>query len=321
MDLHELQQEVAALHAQNQQLQMALQAQQQVHQQAQQHADQPQPAVVQGPQPAPPLADVAHLARLIKPTTYSGTRNATDLNTWLFQLGQYFEVTHVMNDAQRIQVAGLLMTGQAADWFRDMHQHIHAYDEPLTWATFEQSMRAVFQPLGREITARDKLHVAVQRNKDTLSHYTSYMRSLFLAIPNISEDEKLDRYVRGLQPYLQREVRPRRPPTFDVAVEIAMSYDSLRSSMRNSYQFHSYTGRSQSTSHAQQSGGDDMEIDAIQHEDRNNQRKKDRPQCYNCLKYGHFAKDCRSPRHPDADKRFGKKSGNGRSGQSPPNKQ
>jgi hypothetical protein len=120
MDLHELQQEVAVLHAQNQQLQMqmALQAQQHAaHQPAQPQGAQ-QPAEFQCPQPAPPLADVAHLARKNKPTTCSATRNAIELNTWLFQLGQYFEATpYVMNDAQRIQVAGLLMTGQAADWF------------------------------------------------------------------------------------------------------------------------------------------------------------------------------------------------------------
>jgi Ty3 transposon capsid-like protein/Zinc knuckle len=282
--------QLAALQVQFQQLQAELH-----HLQIAQPANPP----VQGP--VPHSDPVAQLVRTLKPAPYSGMRSETSLDTWLFQLGQYFEAVHIQDDGQRIRVAGMLLAGQAAEWYRDLFQH-HQYEQPLTWHAFEEAMKTMFQPLGREIHARDRLAVAVQRNKDSLSQYTAYMRSLFLSIPNISEDEKLDRYVRGLQLTLQKEVRPRQPSTFDEAVTMAMRFDALRGTMRDPVQHYTNRSNNQRTQHSHT----DMEIDAMQTaEQKNNDKQKGkwRPQCYNCLKYGHFAKDCRSPRHPDADKR------------------
>ena len=48
-----------------------------------------------------------------------------------------------------------------------------------------------------------------------------------MAIPDISEGEKLDRYVRG-QPMLRKEVIMRDPSSFDEAVGMAVRFDSLR---------------------------------------------------------------------------------------------
>lgn len=48
-------------------------------------------------------------------------------------------------------------------------------------------------PVNRERLARDRMANACQRERDNLATYTNYMRRLFMAIPDISEGEKLDR--------------------------------------------------------------------------------------------------------------------------------
>lgn len=116
-------------------------------------------------------------------------------------------------------------------------------------------MKTTFMPLSREKIAREQLSRAKQRDGESVTDYTSRMRGLYLAIPNIAEGEKLDRYVRGLLPYFREKVFTEEPASFEDAVKKAAKYYALKFGFKNNN-----TGE---TSRGIQYGSGDMEVDAI----------------------------------------------------------
>lgn len=257
------------------------------------------------PQQNDPEADVVRrLLRAYKPPTYSGEKGE-ELDTWIFQLEEYFATAGNVSDQQKIQIASLLFKGQLAEWWRDVHNR-PVEQRPSTWEQFVQALTGMFMPIGRSKLARDKLAVARQRERDTLAVYTSYMRRLFLAIPDMAEGEKVDRFVRGLQTRLYKEVMIKDPTTLDEAVAIATRYDALVRMPERSVASHS-----QATSTVEHND-DPMDLDAVrlsnqqsryrsQRQHSDNRRspidmRQRRVRCFNCGKIGHYQADCRKPR-------------------------
>lgn len=260
---------------------------------------------VTAPPPNVPEADVMNrLLRTYKPPAYSGEKGE-ELDTWIFQLEEYFATVGNVTDQQKIRIASLLFKGQTAEWWRDVNAR-SAEQRPSTWTAFVQTLTTMFMPIGRSKLARDKLAVARQRERDTLAFYTNYMRRLYLAIPDMAEGEKVDRYVRGLQTRLYKEVIVKDPATFDEAVAIATRYDALVRTPD-----HSTASYAQATSSAVHD--DPMDLDAVwqrrqqprsrpQWQNINNNNENRRPannirpnniRCFKCGQQGHIALNCR----------------------------
>ena len=171
------------------------------------------------------------VAQGLKPPLFTGERNSVELDTWLFQAHEYFQTISLESDEQRVRAAGLMLGGQAASWYRDVMRR-----EPNAirmWEHFEDSISRMFMPIGREKQARQKLDSAYQRKGDSVADYTTYFRRVVLAIgPGVSEEERLFRYVKGLQDPIQKEVYMREPSSFDEASHIAVRYESLSHAFR-----------------------------------------------------------------------------------------
>lgn len=83
------------------------------------------------------------------------------------------------------------------------------------------------------------------------------MGRLILAISEMAEGEKVDRYVRGLQSRLYKEVMVKDPATFDDPVVIATRYEALlRTPERTTA---SYTQATSAVAHSE----DPMDLDAV----------------------------------------------------------
>ena len=149
---------------------------------------------------------------------YGGGKNE-DLLAWLFQLNEQLALLQIDEDEYRIAFAGTALTGNAMTWYRAMRME----GSVKTWKDFQDSLKAHFYPIDPVKHARDQLHPLTQTG--SVRDYTATFRHLVAIIGSISEDEKLDRYVRGLKTRTRCQVELKEPDSFDEACRLAEMID------------------------------------------------------------------------------------------------
>ena len=149
---------------------------------------------------------------------YSGDKRE-DLLAWLFQVNEHVTLAQINEDEIRIVFAGTALTGNAKTWYRSMRMA----GEVTTWEEFQTNLKAHFYPIDPVKQARDQLHPLTQTT--SVRDYTATFRHLCAIIGNMSEDEKLDRYIRGLKTRTRGQVELKEPETFDEACRLAEMID------------------------------------------------------------------------------------------------
>lgn len=274
---------------------------------------QEQLAAIQAAQPAAEPAhhhDEGPRLKVKVPETFYGNSLKEDVELWLYQVDHWLRAGRVQLEMEKIILATGLLRGAALSWWRSVEL---APNPPITWEDFRGRLKEAFQPINPVETARDRL--ARLRQTTSANAYATIFRNVTLEIPGITDDEKKDRFIRGLKRRTQEEVRLRTPSTFEEAVQLAVRYDSL---MRPS-NWGGGTARDGSSSH----GPAPMELGAITSTNRPssyrpngqnpngrdpngssspNQRTKLTPElrqqlikegkCFYCRKPGHRALQC-----------------------------
>ena len=123
-----------------------------------------------------------------------------------------------MHDA----IAGMALRKEAKVWYH-FARNPDSPNRVTTWKEFTTQLRDNFCPIDPIKVARDR--IADLRQVSSVRDYTSRFRQLTNIITNMSETEKLDRYVRGLKPRTRQEVDMKEPQTFIEAVKIAERID------------------------------------------------------------------------------------------------
>ena len=260
------------------------------------------------PQPQGASSAIAQAMRSnLKPPPYGEKDKAIDADTWLFQMEQWFETQPMLSEHEKVRLAGLLLHGMAASWYRDMTKRPSS-QLPQTFEAFKAEMLSMFMPVNRARMARDQLSTAKQREGEPVEQYTQHMRRLFLAIGTISEDEKVDRFLRGLRPNLRREVYLQEPNDFEAASRIAAKYDALFRSLgrRDVPDSRSFEGSSGAMVEPMDLSG--MNMPHNTRNNRGNPRQGSAPpdkmkdECFHCGKKGHWARDCWSKQKQQSGK-------------------
>jgi hypothetical protein len=150
-----------------------------------------------------------------KPITYDARH---DPELWLYSVDTYYSAVNLTNDAAKISFADALLRGDALTWRRTI-------DMPSDWDSWKTLLISAFQPVNPSETARDRL--ARLRQTTSVRAYVAIFRTVCLLIPMITEDEKKDRFIRGLKPKIMNELRIKPQETFEETVKMAVRLDTL----------------------------------------------------------------------------------------------
>ena len=160
----------------------------------------------------------------VSPGNFHGKQDES-LDAWLFQVEQYIQLCSIPPHQQVIFVSSLLRDN-AAIWWRNQDRMLKLEGEQNTmyWPEFTEALRQQFNPVNMPKRARDKLEFLKQ--KDSVHNYVFEYQSLMLEIPDMSEADRLDRFVRGLKSRTKQEVDGRDPATLMEAIKIAERFDA-----------------------------------------------------------------------------------------------
>ena len=278
-----------------------------------------------------------------QPASFYGGKDADTLDSWLFSVEQYFALVGMRSEEQKVQYAGTYLRGSALIWFRSATStQVSEAMRVTTWERFAREIRLNFCPLNRSKLARDRL--VSMRQHGGLRDYIRDFRTLILDIPGMNEEEKLDRFVRGLKPHIRREVEIREPQSLDRAIQLSERFDALSRSSNSSSSDHGKFNRGRSTeryyrsasSHRDSSGPEPMDLNHVSSKQRRSPsvnfvrappsggkggktfkrltpelRKKllEEGKCLYCREPGHFLNEC--PKRPNGQR--GRPSQGGRS--------
>ena len=87
------------------------------------------------------------------------------------------------------------------------HASIWLHSQTIDWLTIKYSelkseMEKNFRPTDHERKACDELHRCIQQNAMSVTGYITAFRRAAQRVANLSPDERLDKFLRGLKPQL-----------------------------------------------------------------------------------------------------------------------
>ena len=164
------------------------------------------------------------IPRVPKPETFNGRGN---VHTWIRSVEQYFATTGVIDETSKTQFAVNLFRGHVTTW---MQTYSSGTVLP-PWSQVRSELERLFAPISEEQNARDRLATLKQRTG--VAAYAAEFRQLILLLPQLPENDQIDRFARGLKLAASREVYLRAPATLDEAIRIAERYDTITWKLRS----------------------------------------------------------------------------------------
>jgi len=241
------------------------------------------------------------------PAPFDG-RDRQDPTAWCYSMELYFDACHVTDDEERIAFARTRLDKDALIWLRANDDN-GAMADLFTWAEFKTALHRQFQSINPHISARDTLANMRQRPNESVRSYASALRSVFLRLPGITDDEKIDRFLRGLRDsHVREECRIRDIiHEFETLVAVADRIESARrhaQTVRARFNSNSnFNGNSNVNNfqphrpvHTGYNGAQPMELGLVGRPGRlspvDRHRLMEEGRCFYCKEKGHLANQC-----------------------------
>ena len=158
---------------------------------------------------------------LPRPEKFSGEDLKQDPEDFLASLNRLYYLADISTDKDRVGYAATCLTGPALTCINTITSTaMPAETRELlaTWAGFQEELIAQFTPVNKTRNARDKLATCKQQDKESVRKYATRMREILITLPKVTEDEKLDRFIRNLKPDIRQEIEMTNPDSLDEAV-------------------------------------------------------------------------------------------------------
>src|SRR5579871_590674 len=231
-----------------------------------------------------------HGIKPTKPKAFQGQCKVVAVDNFLFHMEQYFTLGTLPADLW-VAHAIPFLEGDAATWWRSLRV---ADPRTITWAAFADQVRATFKPADGDRMARQKM--ARLRHTGLLSTYVGEFRTTRLQIANMSADDELDAFLRGLRHDLQLQVELAEPATTADAIAKAERLDHVLTRTRDVWdKYVPAQGRQPRPAPVGQTPDTavPMELDALNPlSERERQALIRSGRCFCCRCVGHMANNC-----------------------------
>ena len=230
----------------------------------------------------------APAAKLKKPENFTGGPKDSVVS-WTTHMSNYLSDT---NEPQAMSIAVSYLQGTAHEWWIK-YQDSEDGRNIKAWPQLREALVSRFDTLNKEKVARDKL--AKWRQIKDVKSFNDDFQNIILDIPNISVDEQIDRYTRGLKGYIFKELcttdYARLSDAMRDAERIESAHRRVQSSGKTNTRGNNQGGSSGNTA----SNPAPMELGNVQlkkltAEER--QKCMREGLCLRCRQKGHMAKDC-----------------------------
>nr|QCS14309.1 hypothetical protein [Phalaenopsis equestris] len=157
-----------------------------------------------------------------KPMSFGGTRNAKEVDNFLWGLEQYFGAMGIADEDAKIQFASLYLSDIAMLWWRRRKGDVErGLCTMSTFNDFKRELKKQFYPENAEDVARARLRRLKQEG--LIQGYIKEFTSLVLEIPDISDKDALFNFMDELQHWAKTELRRRGVQDLATAIAVAES--------------------------------------------------------------------------------------------------
>jgi hypothetical protein len=166
-------------------------------------------------------------------STFNGLPHES-IDNWLYEVESYFVALNVgdseTESASKVAFVKAQMRGTAKAWLKFLDDTQAEESQINIWPEFKILLNRRFQPVAAHLLARAQLRQLVQIG--SVSDYIQRFLSIINQIPNMHDDERLDRFLNGLKPFIKREMGTAayNLKTFNDAVDFAQKAEICVSS-------------------------------------------------------------------------------------------
>lgn len=193
--------------------------------------------------------------RMPAPPKFDGMskKGQDTLSNWEFDMYCYFEACGMDDIKRQLRFTITLLDGPAKTCWRS---HVVQTSDSVTndrlpsqcdsfTSLVADILRHEFENANSQRMARDELANCTQTGSAIM--YVQRFRSICLTIKDLAPSERLDRFVRGLNVLLRRELAVHPPKDFDEACSVVERLEAAEHSVRNPRQFQTHFGRTPSS--------------------------------------------------------------------------
>lgn len=232
-----------------------------------------------------------------KVPVFQGSREAVVVHGFLASMELHLHMHGIQAEETKVAYFGSYLADAAQVWFHALVQNRYA---SIPYEELVQQFKARFLPIRHAENAYEKLIKLTQVR--SAAEYIDKFSELSMMVEEPYDNPKLllRQFIKGLKPDVRAMIQAIKPADLNTAFEQAQEMDEIYGGKENRTGS-SWKQRFMNPSPNRGRHPDAMDIDAItfrQHQDRGYSRNgsprnpKSEVTCYNCLKKGHYQREC-----------------------------
>jgi Retrotransposon gag protein len=231
--------------------------------------------------------------KIAESTSKSGQRiSAENIDCFIFDIENAFVASNVVLDSVKLAIVSTCLENGAKTWYRVTFASI------TSWEDFKLKARKQFALLHFQRQLRTDLRNLRQSQNENASEYVDKFRVIAILVENMSEEDKIYEFTRGLHPAAQMQIHLRDPEMLEEAMSIAIAHDqAYRTTYNSNNRNDSKKSKFEKKTNENPNPNTSKELDVISNKPTIDwERIKKEGRCVRCLERGHIGINC--PKHP-----------------------